>query len=285
MGEATKRAGSIARRLAAATGTGGLVALTLALLVAPATLGAGVHPGTVYTAPFGKVLLATDVNNQAVACGIAKTLVQPHFSKVSGTGGFSSLGKAPKCANLPANVANRGDTQSQFSIILGIKPAHNHLNITTSWTFSAAGTESLVSGKCTTTAAATSNCYEVSQTYLFAAAYLVDSTNGSIYPAGNFWPGMTNISQNNTYCSSGSCTPAVSGGSGGTFSGSASVTWFVNATSLVTSQAFFLEIDVYGGTVTELDAYNAHVTGGLASASLNFASLGNGAKMTSITVV
>jgi hypothetical protein len=203
---------------------------------------------------------------------------------VTGTGGFSDTAKTPGCASLPPNVANRGIATSEVSIVMPIKLTHTHVALTANWTITATGSEKLTAGKCVASTASVANCYQFAQAYLFGQAYLVDSLNGTLFFASNNWIGMSNFSQNDSFCTSGNCTASVVGGTGGSFSATTMFTWFVNATGLVTSHTYFLEVDLFGGTQTEIDAYNTHVTGGLATASLNFATLGNGAKLNSITI-
>jgi hypothetical protein len=271
-------------RTLAFVSSGGLMAVTLTLLIAPAALGAGVAHPTVIKAPYTKITVATSVSNNQVGCGTDQTVIFPHFVKATGTGGFSDSAKAPGCASLPPNVANRGAATSEFSIVLPIKIIRSHVAITANWTISASGTEKLTAGTCVASTAAIANCYQFAQAYLFGSAYLVDSLNGTIFASSNNWVGMSNFSQNDTFCTSGKCTASVVGGTGGSFSGSTAFTWFVNATGLVASHTYFLEVDLFGGAQTEIDSYGTHVTGGLASATLNFATLGNGAKLNSITV-
>jgi hypothetical protein len=136
---------------------------------------------------------------------------------------------------------------------------------------------------CATSTATTYACYEFAQAYLFGSAYIIDTTNGSLYPASNFWPGLSNVSQNDTFCSGGTCTASIVGGSGSSFTSSSAVTWYVNATGLNSSDSFILEVDLYGGAIAELDSSNTKITGGHADASLNFGTLGYGAVLNWVT--
>lgn len=263
--------------------SGGLLAIAAVMVLAPAAAGA-VHTSVVLKAPYKHFTVATFSTTSAVACGKAKVVSAPHFIPKTGLGGFADSGVAPACPTLPPNIANRGDASSQFSIVVPIKPIGTHIFVIASWNFTASGIEHLLSGKCVNTAAASSNCYQSAEFYLFGDAYLLDTTNGSTYFSSNFWPGVFNLSSNYTFCSSGACTHTVSGGTGGAFSGASPFSWYVNATTLNKTDSFVLEVDVFGGVLTELDGYNAHVTGGHADATLNFASTGNGAKLNSLTI-
>jgi len=261
---------------------GGLLTLTAVILLAPAGLGVSASHTTTLKAPYRTLVTALFSSTNTVGCGSDKIVTAPHFVAKAGTGGFSDTGTAPACSKLPNGIANRGSATSQVSIVVPIAVHRTSTSIAANWTISASGTESLVSTACPAATGVSYDCFEIAEVYLFGQAYLIDTTNGTFYFSSNFWPGFVNISQNDTFCSP-TCSTSVTGGSGGSFSGSQMFTFLVNATGLNNTHSYVLEVDLYGGAYAELDASNTKLVGGHATATLNFATLGNGAKLNKIT--
>lgn len=257
--------------------------VALVVVLAPMGSASLLHPA-ILKAPYKHLLVATFSNTGQVACGKDRVTAAPHFSPKTGTGGFSDTASDAACAGLPTNIANRGLAASQVSVVLPVKLFKSHVHIKVNWTFTAALSEKFTPGACKVSTNTTYGCTEVAQAFLAGVAYLYDTYNGSVYSSSNFWIGFQNISENSTTCSSGSCSTATLGGATGSFSGSQNIVWYVNATALNTSQSFILEIDLFGQAYAEMDAYNTYITGGSAQASLNFATLGNGATLNSITI-
>jgi hypothetical protein len=261
---------------------GGLLAMAAVLALAPAGLGAVPSHTTTLKAPYKTLISAAFSSTNSVGCGTDKIVTAPHFSPHTGTGGFSVGGIAPACGKVPNGIANRGIATGQVSIVVPIKVAHTAVSIVANWTLSAAGSVSLTSAPCPSSSAVSYACYEFAEVYVFAQAYLIDTTNGTLTFSSNFWAGLQNASENDTFCNGGSCTTAILGGSSGGFSSTQQVSFYVNGTSLNNTHTYVLEVDLYGAADAELDSSNTHLIGGHASASLNFATLGNGAKLNSI---
>lgn len=261
----------------------GTLAVAAIMLLTPAAAGVSPAKTIVLKAPYKTMVTAEFSSTNTVGCGTDRIVTAPHFALKTGTGGFSDAGTAPACAKLPNGIANRGSATSQVSIVQPIHLLHTHTSVVANWTFSASGSESLTSTACPAGAAGVSyDCFELAQVYLFAQAYLIDTTNGSIYFSSNFWPGFINTSENDTFCTP-TCTTAILGGSGGSFSASQGVTFYVNATGLNVTHTYALEVDLYGAAYAEIDASNTKLVGGHAAAALNFATLGNGAKLNSLS--
>ncbi|MCI4330771.1 MAG: hypothetical protein L3K19_02845 [Thermoplasmata archaeon] len=253
--------------------------LVAVLVLAPAGLGAAPSHTTTLKAPFKTLVTASFSSTGQVGCGFDKIVTAPHFVAHSGLGGFSLAGTAPACAKLPNGIANRGQTTAQVSIVVPILVKHPAITIESNWSISASGSVSLTSTPCPTSTAATYACYEFAQAYLFSQSYLIDTTNGSLFFGTNFWPGFQNVTENDTFCSGGTCSTAILGSPSGGFSATQGMDLFVNATGLNSTHTYELEVDLYGGALAELDASNTKLVGGHAAATVNFATLGNGAKL------
>lgn len=257
--------------------------MALVMVLAPVGSATLLHT-TVLKAPYKHLLVATFSNTAQVACGKDRVTAQPHFTPKTGKGGFSDTASDGACAGLPTNIANYGSASSQVSIVLPIKLFRSHVNIAVNWTFTLALSEKFTPGTCKVSTNATYGCNELAEAFVAGDAYLYDTYNNSIYFSSNFWPGITNLSENSTSCSGGTCSTASFPGSTGAFSGTVNIVWYVNATALNTSQGFILEVDLFGGASAVMDAYNTYVVGGAAQATVNFATLGNGATLNSITI-
>ncbi|MCI4330258.1 MAG: hypothetical protein L3K19_00205 [Thermoplasmata archaeon] len=121
-------------------------------------------------------------------------------------------------------------------------------------------------------------CWEQARAYVNGQAYLLDLTTGNSNSSSHVWGGFSSASANDTYCVT-NCSTTVYGGAGGVFGGSQTMTFFVNASGLQPNDSFVLEVDLFGVAYAEMDAYGTTISGGHATASVNFASLGCGAKL------
>lgn len=257
--------------------------MALVVVLAPVASATLLHT-TVLKAPFKHLLVATFSSTAQVACGKDRVTSPPHFAPKTGTGGFSTSASDGACAGLPTNIANYGTATAQVSVVLPIKLFKSHVHVVANWSFTASLSEKFTSGTCAASTNASYGCNQVAEVFLDAVAYLYDTYNGSVYSPSNSWLGLTNISENSTACASTGCSHSMLGGGSGSSSGTQLMTWYVNATGLNISHTFILEVDIFGGTIAEIDAYNTYVTGGSASATLNFATIGNGATLKSISI-
>jgi len=81
----------------------GLPAITLLLLVAPATQGAPVHSGKptiTLTAPYPGATSNTGSSTSQSGCALAKIAKSPSFSTTTGLGGFSLRSSSTSCSSL-----------------------------------------------------------------------------------------------------------------------------------------------------------------------------------------
>ncbi|MCI4330259.1 MAG: hypothetical protein L3K19_00210 [Thermoplasmata archaeon] len=173
---------------------------------------------------------------------------------------------------------------NQLLLLQPIQLRHNQTSIVASVTISVAGNESLASTPCPPPSSGGAYfCYEESEVNLNAAAYLIDTYNGWGW-GSNSWPGFSRLSENTTYCLS-KCSTTVVGGSGGAFSAKQSFKFYVNVSGAFSNDTFEFEILLTGGVLAEMDALGTNLVGGSATATLNFASLGNGMRLNYISYI
>jgi hypothetical protein len=221
-------------------------------------------------------------------CSKARIVAPPQFDLRAGVGGFSDFASAKTCGQSAASFGGQGYgySDSEFDLTLKIPGKHN-LNSTTqvvaNWVLSyVAVTRFSVGGCAVNLSASGSYCDSYAGFSLYAFGYVLDRSTGNLTPGVSSWNGFGNSSYNDTYCNSGSCT---SGGSvsPGTVAGSVSAAWTFNVTNMVKSDAYVLEMYVYGDTSAGATFYNAVLGPTSVSASLNFDTVGNGAQLISIT--
>lgn len=270
------------RRLAAAGSTGGLAGVALLMVLAAASQGA-VGPGVVLTKPY-KGFVSAGNSVYHLGCGPATVAKAATFSKTSGMGVFSMHTTAPKCA---FTQGNGGYSYNQLTVYVPIALSAGNHNVTINWTIAVAGTETFTLGKCVLVSTASySSCYQEGMAYLDVYTFVVDSNGTSYYPI-TYWPGFFNETYNDTYCYSGKCyyySYGGASGSTGSFSGTTTFAWIIPLVKVPAGHHFYAVSELYGGAASEAQPYNAAIGGSFGSASVNFATLGNGGTLNSITV-
>ncbi|HEV2316174.1 MAG TPA: hypothetical protein VGV89_01175 [Thermoplasmata archaeon] len=250
-------------------------------MVAPAAIGSGAAP-IVLKAPYKGSSTGLFNSNAQVSCGHSKIVKSAFFSTRTAAGGFEDSGLAPGCRVAPG-AANYGSATGEFALLVPVRLAAGLHHIVVNLTVTSTETTSLTPGKCATSTASVYDCYNVAEAYVFGQAALYDATNGTTFGSTNSWPGFVNLTFNQTSCTMGACTVSGSGGSGGTFNSTAHIQLFVNAT-VRGGQSWSIQVIVYGGVLAEIDSFGSHVVGGIATATENVATLGNGARITAISL-
>jgi hypothetical protein len=255
--------------------------LAATLVVAPGAFGSITHP-TILRAPFKGASIGLFDSNSQVSCGKAKIVKGSFYVARTGNGGFADQAFAPSCKVAPG-AANYGQSTGEFALLVPVKLSGGTHHIIVNLTVTASRTTSLTSGKCANSTAASYDCLNLAEAFVFAQASLYDASNGTTFASTNARPGFVNLTFNQTVCTMGSCSTSSSGGTGGTATSTATIRLYVNAT-VKPGQAWSIQVIVFGGALAEVDSFGSHVVGGLASASVNVATLGNGAKINSISV-
>ena len=230
-------------------------------------------------------------------CGaVGKVVVKAVWSPVTGIGHFADAGAAKSCAKSLAGIggSSSGSGNGQFDVAvpvhIGTTGAHS---VASTWSFKWTTSESLtVKGKCpavkmSSTGYGYQYCSAYASAYLSGYSYLVDTTNGSYIYSTSYWSGVSNYSDtyNDTYCYNFNCTSYNNTfGTPGSSSGSTTFTWWFNGT-MVKSHHYALVAYIYGAGYAGVSGYpNAGYKGSSGSGMVNLATLGNGAKLTGISI-
>jgi len=222
---------------------------------------------------------------------IGKNTAKASWSPVTGVGHLGEVASAKTCGKSLAGVGgnSNGYASGEFEIAVPIKIATTGAHsVAAAWTISLTDSQKMTVGgvcpavKLNSLGAGYSYCDASSEAYVSGYAYLVDVTNGTYFYSTTYWSGLFNYSSqyNDTYCYNFNCTSYnYTYGTPSTFSGSASHTWYFNGT-MVKSHHYVLIAYMYGGA----SAYLYGFPKSTASAMVNMATLGNGAKLTGISV-
>jgi hypothetical protein len=262
------------------------VVLALFALAAGPAVGGGARgaAGVVLTAPYkGGV---TPIENWATrACGKARIIHAVSFQLATGVGGFSAATSSRTCGH-PFGEQGRvsyGQVSGEFDIGLKIPGRTGSTTIVANWTFTATGSAVIAPGVCTVSPTVSgSQCFQAAIASVAAIAWVDDLTNGSRTYSTNGWSGLGNASYNDSFCYNGTCR-TYAYGTPGSFSGSSSPSLWFNITGMKASHHYLLVLEVQALVIAENAAYNTPITGGSAAASLNFATLGNGAVLNGVT--
>jgi len=230
-------------------------------------------------------------------CGaVGKTVVKAAWSPITGVGHFADSGAAKACPMSLAGVggSSNGEGNGEFEIAVplhvGTTGAHS---VGAMWSFKWATSEALtVKGSCPAAKVNSAGygyqyCSVYADAYIYGYSYLVDTTNGSYFYSPSYWSGVSNYTEtyNDTYCYNFNCTSYNSSfGAPGSSAGSTTFTWWFNGT-MVKSHHYALVAYVYGAAYVSIYGYPAAgYKGSFGSAMLNMGTLGNGAKLTGISV-
>lgn len=287
------------RRLLAAGTGGGAVLVALVMVFGQAS--ALVAPHTVMTAPYHKTAVGKSNYQDSSGCAKGKLVKPAGWRALTGIGKVAVKANAKACTGLlaAAGWSSYGDAFGEFAPIIPLAMSPGVTSVSPSWTMTSKGVESFTtSGNCPSVTTFTSYgyasqyCYASSSASLFAYAYVWDMTNGSYFFPSNYWPGHYNSTYmyNDTYCYSYTCYyyNYSYGGNGG-WSGSETVTLWINSTWYTSAHSYALLLYVYASAYADIYGYgypvnNGGYPGASLAASVNMASGPNYATLSSITL-
>ena len=273
--------------------------MVVALMMALASASAGVHPATVIVAPYHHAAQIDSNYVSSSGCIKAKETTKAHWKATTGLGKFAGWAKGASCKGIFGTIGSGsyGSVGGQFEIALSIHIGPGKTSVQAAWTIKAVGAMSLTtSGTCPSPASTSSgysyvDCYLAAEVGVEADAWVVDLTNGStFYSTTFFFMYNDTYQQNYTYCYSGTCYSYnySYGTSPGGFSGTFAYTSYSNGTyNAAHKYALLTYVDAFVYASLSNYAYpgaSGPFPTGTASASINMATLGNGATLTSVTI-
>jgi len=303
-------------RLLAAGTTGLAMAVTMLMVLSPVSAGATVHPATVLKAPYKGTTSSPNWYGSATNCGVAKGSAGKW---VPTTGGItaSDSASAKTCGKNIGYVG--GGSYAYWSagvtiaIPIKILTTANH-SIGVSFTLTVASAQSYSHGLCPTKFITwppakytyeSAGCQTYADVYFDLGANLIDITNSSWYHHNytyvdvyndSYWSNYSSCynygtpscyNQSGNYSYHGAYSYNAPGATTCSLSGTCTFTMWTNSTApMPRTDRWMLEIYLY--TSADASASYSNVAGpfvGSAAASVNMATLGNGAKVTSVTVV
>jgi hypothetical protein len=271
-----------ARTASLALGLGPALLIAGLLLLGGTTTAVGPRT-TVFKAPYKGAVVSHSDAIAANGCGSAKVFKPSGFTGSSGVGGFYGVTRIPACKS---PLGSGGSLTGGFSVAVPVKlPSGNH-RLMVNWSDRIAFSLVIKMGTCATGKQSSWACYQSGGLDLNGYASVLDWTTGAGQYPSNAWAGLHLLVYNFTSCStSGGCSTSASGGSGGSHSGYANLSWFINATGLNSSHQYFLVTSLSYDEYTSISATGTTVLGGAENSTVNVATLGNGARLTSISVV
>lgn len=257
------------------------MAVVVALLApAPATAGVSAAYTRTLTAPYTGALVTPSGSWAVSGCSQAAVVKAAFFHPATGHGGLYDSAAAWTCARGGSSFSGSSAYASGgvgVTLPLSIYASRTH-SIAVQWSVSAAGFQNLKPGTCSLGTMSSVSCSASAYVYLYAYAYLVDNTDGSYYWASNYWSGLNAGTLRDSSYYSG-VWYNTSSGNPGAFLLTSHPTFWINA-SLEKGDSYTLSLEVYGSVSTSTSGW----AGSKADASLNMATLGNGADLTSVTV-
>ena len=274
---------------------------------------AGIHPSTTLSAPYAGTVSSPSSYLSASGCSLAKTLSPERWSGSAGVYSVSLISKSVTCAKSLGGVGVYSSSYLQGGIQLAIPfrvASNGNHTIQSSWTFTLATKESITQGGCPGPSVAypppknayvSSSCSSNAQWQLSAYSYIVDLNNLSwyFYNGSSLYAANYSYWYNDTYCYNYG-TPACSNSSAGhnfsyssgyqeagklASSGASSIAMWDNSTKMLRGHHYVLIFSIYAYLGSSIDAYNVKGHWAASSvASVNMASLGNGARLSSVMI-
>lgn len=269
------------RRAGWITGTAGLVATLSLLMILPPALGSGAQPARVVsiTPPFHGT--ASFQNLWGVTpCGKAKISTPAFFDFKTGVGGFSGSTSTKSCKGGTSSGAVV-DQQGAVEIPIAW---HWAPYIFVNGTYAVAANLAFSPGNCTLVPSPNpAYCDRSASVSWSVDISLNDLTSGQGIGFGVV--SFSNATYNNTYCrTSTSCGNATSGTSGSFSALNSFAVSYGPFPRMNRTHVYVLQIQAYGTVSTSCDAYGYVLVGCSASASMNFATVGNGFTVRSIVI-
>lgn len=292
------------------------VAIVTLLLVLPAGADAGLRPAKVQTPPYkGSVGVAT-YSTFAGECASGNVTASPTWTPATGGISIAVAGAAKSCPRSfgSSSTDSRGQADSKILVFVPFRVAtHGNHSVTSSWTFTLSTARTKAVGGCPAKQVSFplplnysyfGQCDDGSFTYFFFQAILVDLNNTSWHgynlSGANIvkiseWVNETSCGNNGTYSGCGNYTGDVGskywweGDAAGflpfKWTGTMKVTAWTNGTGMKTADHYALvgSVEAFVEAFVHEDGLKARWAAS-ASASINLATLGNGAKLNSITI-
>lgn len=277
------RRGRAARPLSLGVTLG--VPFVLAILASSAV--ASPVPQIVLRAPFTHAVLYIVQGGRSggagIGCGWEKRNPLPHWSNVSGRGGFGDFASGRPCARslgIANNVTSSG-AESQYQVVItmpsnlsGVRHIHVDLVALATVAFS------LVVGACRVHNASAAYCVQLAGASLVINTTLEDFTNRTWADATSDWQHHEFL-QAITDCTAGRCQNWTGTSGWGQALGPLSLDI---TTSFVRSHTYLLQIGVVGQAVVFFSHYHATIFGGFATARLDTSTYSTGITLKSITI-
>ncbi|MCI4331331.1 MAG: hypothetical protein L3K19_05735 [Thermoplasmata archaeon] len=293
--------------------TGFAAAVTLLMVLAPASAG-GIHATKVYVPGYKHTVSQPNSYWSVSGCGKAKTSTAK-WNAHTGTITTADSASGSTCGKSLGTVGGSGYASAQSGISVAVPfsvSSNGNHSVASAWSITLATSSSYTAGACPAKnvnyhPALYQYSYAECEAYTFlefqVSGSVQDLSNSSWY--GNYSYGFTYNEtgwQNYTDCYNYG-TPTCTNNSGPfgyhygygyneagfsafSFSGTTGVTLWNNGTKMVKGHHYVLDLNIY--VYASADAIQANLLGpwaGSAVAAINMATLGNGASLSSITVV
>jgi hypothetical protein len=302
-----------ASRVLSGTATGFALAVTVLMALAGSSAALTPHPPIVVSAPYKGTLPVPSENTQSTGCAVAKA-GSPRWMPSTGAI-HESIRSSSNACKYNGNYGGGGSSQASndMTLLVPFKVGSNgNHTISSRWIVNLASVTSVTTGGCPPKsvnynpplyAYSFGGCSSSMSIFWQVNTQVVDLsnsswfyTNGSYVAANNqsYWSNQTTCynygvptCSNSTYGYNSSSAFGYGGIGYGTFTwnGATTLTLWSNSSYMVKTDHFALLVDIYMGVSTQAQQ-NQLVSpwAGGAFASINMASLGNGAVLNSITI-
>jgi hypothetical protein len=219
-----------------------------------------VAAGATMVAPYKGAVVSNYNSSSTGGCAaIGKTLALATWSPVTGIGHFADVGAAKSCPKSLAGIggSSSGSASGEFELAIPVKisttGAHS---VGAMWSLAWTASNTLTVGgvcpapKLSATGYGYSYCQAYSDAYIYGYSYFVDTTNGTGFYSSTYWSGTTKY-----------------------------------PSTIVKSHHYLFIAYMYGDAYASIYGYpNGGYPKASASATVNMATLGNGAKLTGISI-
>ena len=290
MGTGTKSLGRLTGRWGAMGATGGVMGVTLLLMLSPLAAGAG-HT---YRPPYTSMVSSTSTYQGQQGCGTESITTLPTWNSTSGVFTIAGKTSSKNCGASLAGVggSSEGYFEGEIDLAMPVKVTASTHNVTVTWKVNAAVTSSYSPPKSCTGPSTDLYfyCDVASDYFIDGEAYLVDTTNGTYFYPTSYWE-WYNESYNETEYDNFSGTPTWYNYSGAySYGAPGSAIWYINSSYALNPRDSYVVV-MYFYVDCDADTYaygyptGPTLVGGSASTSINMASGPNKATLTSISLV
>lgn len=301
-------------RFLAAGGTGFALGVALLMVLSPVSAGAGVHPAVSLVAPYKGTVSSPNSYSSFNGCAVLKSGTTKWAATTGMVTSTSSAG-AKTCAKSLGSVGAYSSAYGSTGVSVGIPfkvGSNGNHSIGSSFTVTLATTQTFTSTPCKLNVNYAPALYQYSygycedgaSNYFDLSVSVVDLNNASWYSQNYSYAYAYNNSYTENYSDCYNYGTPTCYNSNGTHSygysygyndpgfaafawnGATSFSMWTNATMMVKTHHYALIISISTSTDAFAEKYN--VIGawtGSASDSINMGTLGNGAKLNSVTIV